>query len=82
MKAIREHGLSVPEDIAVVSFDGTDESEYCSPPSRWCGSPIREMAVRAVTRVLADDVRRRWAREVRHGTRRARVLWLSTSQGG
>ena len=32
LKAIREHGLSVPDDIAVVSFDGTDESEYCSPP--------------------------------------------------
>jgi LacI family transcriptional regulator len=57
LKAIREHGLSVPEDIAVVSFDGTDESEYCSPPLTVVRQPIREMAIRAVDRLLAKNVR-------------------------
>jgi len=56
LKAIREHGLAVPDDIAVVSFDGTKESEYCTPPLTVVRQPIREMAIRAVTRVLADDV--------------------------
>jgi LacI family transcriptional regulator len=56
LKAIREHGLSVPDDIAVVSFDGTAESEYCNPPLTVVRQPIHEMAMRAVDRVLAQDV--------------------------
>ena len=32
LKAIREAGLSCPDDLAVVSYDGTSESEYCWPP--------------------------------------------------
>ena len=82
LKAIREHGLSVPDDIAVVSFDGTAESEYCSPPLTVVQQPIREMAIRAVDRVLANDVPPGGHEKFDDGTRRTRVLWLSTSQGG
>jgi len=57
LKAIREHDLSVPADIAVVSFDGTAESEYCSPPLTVVRQPIHAMAMRAVDRLLAKDVR-------------------------
>jgi LacI family transcriptional regulator len=57
LKAIREQGLSVPADIAVVSFDGTAESEYCSPPLTVVRQPIAEMAIRAVDRLLAKNVR-------------------------
>ena len=61
LKAIREAGLRCPEDIAVVSHDGTSESEYCWPPLTVARQPIRAMAEAAVSAVLnlnsADDYR-------------------------
>ncbi len=32
MEAIREHGRSVPDDVAVVGFDDIQLAAYCSPP--------------------------------------------------
>jgi LacI family transcriptional regulator/LacI family purine nucleotide synthesis repressor len=32
LRAINEHGLRVPEDISLASFDGIDFSEYTNPP--------------------------------------------------
>ncbi len=52
LKAIREAGLRCPEDIAVVSFDGTTESEYCWPPLNVARQPIQAMAEAAVSAVL------------------------------
>jgi LacI family transcriptional regulator, galactose operon repressor len=52
LKAIREAGLGCPDDIAVVSFDGTTESEYCWPPLTVARQPIQAMAEAAVSAVL------------------------------
>lgn len=52
LKAIREAGLRCPDDIAVVSFDGTTESEYCWPPLTVARQPIQAMAEAAVSAVL------------------------------
>jgi LacI family transcriptional regulator len=52
LKAIREAGLRCPDDIAVVSFDGTTESEYCWPPLTVARQPIQAMADAAVSAVL------------------------------
>ena len=52
LKAIREAGLRCPDDIAVVSYDGTTESEYCWPPLTVARQPIRAMAEAAVSAVL------------------------------
>jgi LacI family transcriptional regulator len=52
LKAIREAGLHCPDDIAVVSYDGTTESEYCWPPLTVARQPIRAMAEAAVSMVL------------------------------
>lgn len=52
LKAIREAGLRCPDDIAVVSFDGTSESEYCWPPLTVARQPIQAMAEAAVSMVL------------------------------
>jgi LacI family transcriptional regulator len=52
LKAIREAGLRCPEDIAVVSYDGTTESEYCWPPLTVARQPIQAMAEAAVSAVL------------------------------
>jgi LacI family transcriptional regulator len=52
LKAIREAGLRCPDDIAVVSLDGTTESEYCWPPLTVARQPIQAMAEAAVSAVL------------------------------
>jgi LacI family transcriptional regulator len=52
LKAIREAGLSCPQDIAVVSYDGTSESEYCWPPLTVARQPIQTMAEAAVSMIL------------------------------
>ena len=43
MAAIQAVGLSVPEDIAVVGFDGTEISEMFYPPLTTLAQPSREM---------------------------------------
>lgn len=56
LRAIRSVGLRVPEDIAVVSFDGTTESEFTAPPMTAARQPIADMAVAAVSTVLAPEI--------------------------
>ncbi|MCA4135363.1 LacI family DNA-binding transcriptional regulator [Arthrobacter sp. M4] len=53
LRAIREAGLSVPEDVAIVSFDGIVEGEYTWPPLTTVTQPVREMADCAVDALLA-----------------------------
>jgi LacI family transcriptional regulator, galactose operon repressor len=55
LKAIREAGLSCPDDIAVVSYDGTSDSEYCWPALTVARRPIQAMAEAAVSAVRNLD---------------------------
>jgi LacI family transcriptional regulator len=55
LKAIREAGLRCPSDIAVVSYDGSSESEYCWPPLTVARQPIQAMAEAAVSTVLSPS---------------------------
>jgi LacI family transcriptional regulator len=55
LRAAHELDVQVPEDLAIVSFDGTSESEYCWPPLTTARQPIREMAEAAV-QVVVDPV--------------------------
>jgi LacI family transcriptional regulator len=67
LKAIREAGLRCPEDIAVVSYDGTSESEYCWPPLTVGRQPVQAMAEAAVSAVLdpgSSDTYQRFATEL------------------
>jgi LacI family transcriptional regulator len=54
LRAIGEHGLAVPDDIAVISFDGTAGSAYGWPPLTVVQQPIQAMAQAAVETVLED----------------------------
>ena len=51
-RAAHEAGLRVPEDLAVVAFDGTPESEYTNPPLTVVRQPIITIAERAVALLL------------------------------
>ncbi|GGR30893.1 LacI family DNA-binding transcriptional regulator [Agromyces mediolanus] len=41
-------GLRVPQDLAVIGFDGTEHSEYAVPPLTTVRQPIRAIAARAI----------------------------------
>jgi LacI family transcriptional regulator len=47
-------GLSVPDDVAVTGFDGTEHSAYSYPPLTTIRQPIPEIAERAVTLLTGD----------------------------
>ncbi|HET7140669.1 MAG TPA: LacI family DNA-binding transcriptional regulator [Arthrobacter sp.] len=58
LRAVHEAGLTVPGDIALVSFDGSIESEYSWPALTTVAQPVRAMAESAV-RALVGEGRER-----------------------
>lgn len=51
ISAIREAGLSIPHDIAIVSIDNVADSVYTHPPLTTYHSPRREMGVLAMQKL-------------------------------
>jgi LacI family transcriptional regulator len=52
LRALHEAGLSIPDDIAMASFDGSAEAEYSWPPLTTVSQPAREMAEAAVSALI------------------------------
>ncbi|WP_405069663.1 LacI family transcriptional regulator [Kribbella sp. NBC_01510] len=52
LRAIHEAGLRIPDDIAVLAFDGTAETEYSWPPLSVIRQPLERMAREAVSRLI------------------------------
>jgi LacI family transcriptional regulator len=48
MRALREAGIRVPEDISIVGFDDIPESSLITPPLTTVRQPLREMGATAV----------------------------------
>ncbi|MEZ2388483.1 LacI family DNA-binding transcriptional regulator [bacterium RCC_150] len=55
LRAIREAGLSVPDDIAVTSFDGSVEAEYSWPALTTVEQPVWLMAEAAVSALVGEQ---------------------------
>jgi LacI family transcriptional regulator len=55
LRAAHEAGVRVPEDVAIVTFDGTDDSLYSVPPLSTVRQPIDEIARIAVAMLLNPD---------------------------
>lgn len=55
VRALHERGLRIPEDVAVVSFDGTRESEFCWPPLTVARQPLEGLAAAAIGLLDAPD---------------------------
>ncbi|GEK19584.1 LacI family DNA-binding transcriptional regulator [Cellulomonas xylanilytica] len=68
LRALRRHGLRVPDDVAVTGFDNTDEGEFTVPSLSSVSPRQEEMVEHAVAmlleRIAGADVP---AREVRTG---------------
>jgi LacI family transcriptional regulator, galactose operon repressor len=52
LRAIADAGLSVPGDVAIVSFDGIVESAYTVPRLTTIAQPIEEMGRRAMAKLI------------------------------
>jgi len=55
MKYITRHGIKVPDQIAIVSFDETEASELFYAPPTYVRQPIKEMGQLA-TRILIENM--------------------------
>jgi LacI family transcriptional regulator, galactose operon repressor len=55
IRAIREAGLSCPDDISVVGFDDIESAEYCVPGLTTIRQPLKHMGALAA-RVLLDKI--------------------------
>ena len=53
LHAIHDSGRRIPEDVAVVSFDGISESAHTWPPLTVAKQPVREMATTAISELLS-----------------------------
>ncbi|GAB3944248.1 LacI family DNA-binding transcriptional regulator [Kribbella albertanoniae] len=56
LRALREAGLRVPADVAVVAFDGTPEAEYSWPPLTVVRQPVERMAAEVVRQLVEGTV--------------------------
>jgi len=54
--AFHARNLRIPEDIAVISFDGSAESAYTWPPLTTVAQPVTEMADEAVRLLLGRTI--------------------------
>lgn len=52
LRALHEAGVAVPEKMAIVSFDGSPESEYSWPALTTLEQPVRTMALDAIDRLI------------------------------
>ena len=54
LRAAWEAGLTVPDDLALLAFDGTDESAFSTPPLTVIDQPTHDMAETALDLLLGD----------------------------
>lgn len=54
LRALHEANVSVPEEMAIVSFDGSMDAEYCWPPLSSVRQPVRAMARFAVNALVGE----------------------------
>lgn len=52
--ALHQAGIRVPQDLAIVSFDGSPEAEFSWPPLTTIAQPVEDMAVAAVEALVGD----------------------------
>ena len=53
MSALHAHGITVPDDVAIVGFDGLASGQYAVPPLTTVRVPIAEIGRRAVAQLVA-----------------------------
>ncbi len=54
MKAIRDFGMKVPDDIAIVGFDDIEMASFCEPPLTTMAQPKYEMGVKGMELLIKE----------------------------
>jgi len=54
MHAMREKGVSIPEDLSIIGFDDLDETAYSSPPLTTLRQDFKELGSRAMELLMAE----------------------------
>jgi LacI family transcriptional regulator len=52
MRAIHDHGLSIPDDISVIGFDNIEQSQYVEPPLTTISQPLYNMGEIATQKLI------------------------------
>jgi len=52
IRAIKDHGFKVPEDISVIGFDNLEFSSLIDPPLSTVSQPLYEIGMRAVNKLI------------------------------
>ncbi|MFI5085373.1 MAG: LacI family DNA-binding transcriptional regulator [Actinomycetales bacterium] len=55
LRAFHEGGIRIPEDVAIISFDGSPEAEYTWPALTTVQQPLAAMAAAAVDAIVGTD---------------------------
>lgn len=55
IRALSEHNITVPEQVALVCFNGTDQSAFHVPSLTTVRQPVGEMAKRAIAMLTAPE---------------------------
>jgi DNA-binding LacI/PurR family transcriptional regulator len=55
LHALRHHGRSVPDDVAVIGFDDSSAATACRPPLTTIRHPVEDMAAE-MGRLLLDHI--------------------------
>ena len=80
MQAINERGLQVPDDIAIIGFDGVALTEYTSPPLSTVEQPIPEMSRLAIS-MLLDRINDRAPMDARTAVVEPRLICRASTLG-
>ncbi|MBN1962480.1 MAG: substrate-binding domain-containing protein [Deltaproteobacteria bacterium] len=56
LRAAREHGLSVPKDLAIVGYDDTEVAQILSPSLTTIKQPLKEMAETAYKIAVTENL--------------------------
>lgn len=52
LRGLHEYGVSVPEDVAVIGFDGISEGEFCTPSLSTVSTDMNDLAMKATSLLL------------------------------
>jgi DNA-binding LacI/PurR family transcriptional regulator len=55
LEALRERGVSVPEEVGIIGYDGIAETKHANPPLTTIKPDLEEAGRLLVTQVLGDD---------------------------
>ncbi len=81
MRAVRDRGLRVPEDVSIVGCDDAEFAAYQDPPLTTVRIPIEDMAARA-TSILLDLIHQRVTPPVQEMVPSSLVVRRSTGPPG